>query len=48
MKVEKFYREDGTLFYEEYDTWYCGKEYKLKHKFIPKLLICDKNGNPIV
>ena len=48
MKVEKFYREDGTLFYVEYDKWYCSKEYKLKHKFIPKLLICDKNGNPIV
>lgn len=49
MKVEKFYREDGTLFYEKYEMWYREKEeYKLKHKTIPELLIYDKNGNPTV
>ena len=49
MKVEKFYREDGTLFYEEYEMWYREEEkYKLTNKLIPKLLMYDKNENPII
>lgn len=49
MEVKKFFREDGTLFYEEYSMG-CSEEekYKLKHKFIPKLLMYDKNGTPII
>ena len=49
MQVEKFYREDGTLFYEEYTIWFNDqKKYKREHEFMPKLLMYDKNGNMII